>query len=1657
MANVIQGSPADDNLMGTSVADYISGGDGRDTILGLDGNDTLRGDAGNDLLDGGSGFDTYLFARGDGHDVVMAGIPGSPGQPDQLGFGPGINLADVDVVMQDGGLLLVLKGSNDSVFVPDYFNAAEPDRLLIRFIDGSALDAPAINRKLNPTDDNLVGTPAAEVLDGGLGHDHLMGQEGNDLLYGDAGNDWMDGGAGADVYLFGYGDGHDSVMAMGPDSVGDQIVLASGINVTDVSLQAEGPDLIVSLQGSADSIRLMGYFNAAEPDRPALRFGGGAIWDGALVQRKVFGSGVNIGGSSANDFLEGGAGRDTIFGSDGDDTLYGDGGSDILVGGLGSDTYLFGRGDGQDLVALDFGASGASPDILQLGAGITMADVVFGLSGSDLLLNLKSGGDSVYVAGYMNAPESERLVVRFAGGAALDGQAISQALQSNGMFVGGSPTGPHTLIGSQGDDVLIGTNGDDILYGGQGRDFMDGGQGSDVYLFGRGDGQDMIVNSDPGAPGMPDRLRFASGINMADVDVYNDNGLLTLRIKGSDDMVSIGNYFNMAPQTRMLIQFADGSFWDAQAIDRKLSGTLYLAYGTPGNDVLDGGAGDDVVAGMDGDDLLYGDTGNDRLFGGMGQDTYLFGRGDGQDMVQGSSAELSGDQLVFAGNVNVTDVDVRAEGGDLLLHIQGSTDAVRVTGYFNSNVEDRPIIRFASGAAWDAGIIASKLDPWSQGIYPKIGSHFFEGGLGNDQVMGSPDNDTLYGDGGRDFMDGGPGVDTYLFGRGDGQDSVYAGYIDHYGPFPQSDGLLFGANISIADISVKQVNSTDLLVSVNGTSDSVLLLGYFNLAEPERMRIQFADGSSCDALAINRKLNATPDFIGAQPGGKTLDGGLGNDNIQGTQGDDILYGDAGRDMLIGGPGVDTYWFGLGDGQDSIGDGRYGNERLTDSLRFGYGINLADVNASMQANDLLLSLPGGTDSVQVMGYFNQYDTDRIRIQFADGAGLDGQSVNRMINASDDQLYGTDSPDQLNGGLGNDSLYGQDGDDVLYGDAGNDWLDGGRGSDTYFFGHGDGVDSFVVDGSGGGSDLDQLVLGSGITAADITVARDSMNGRDLQLIFNGSNDHVQLVGYFTGLWSSQCIVRFADGMVWDYAAIDRKLNDYYPGDNFYGSEADDVYDGGNGDDTIYGQGGNDVLYGGAGNDLLDGGNGADAYLFGRGDGRDVVIADTNAQPDGPTDVLRLGAGISVSDVSVSAQGGDLLLNVAGGVDQVRVQNYFMANAQASMRIQFADGFSWDGAAINRQLYATDDKLIGTPDRDVLEGGMGNDTLLGLDENDMLSGSGGQDLLDGGAGVDTMMGGLGNDTYVVDNLADVVIEQASQGKDVIKSSVSFNVPDNVETIVLTGTDNVNATGSAIAGTGLIGNNGNNALTGGAGRDTLSGLFGADTLTGGGDSDVYYLIDEGDTIVESAQDDGLDLIIQLTDYAVMADNVEYLFMKGDFGYSAKGNAQENWLYGNGNGCVLDGRGGDDHIFGKEGADRLMGGLGNDELNGGLGNDTYVFIAGDGKDAIRDVDANAGNADTLVWQGINANQVWLAKSGNDLVISAIGTTDSVTVTGWFLGAAYHVESIVAGGNGKTLSDAKVQGLVNAMSTFAPPPLGQTTLTPAYSNALGNVIASSWS
>jgi len=78
--NVINGTPGNDNLTGTSGNDIINGSEGDDVLTGLRAWDVLNGGDGNDILSGGKGFDNLngglgndTIEGGGGNDVFVLG------------------------------------------------------------------------------------------------------------------------------------------------------------------------------------------------------------------------------------------------------------------------------------------------------------------------------------------------------------------------------------------------------------------------------------------------------------------------------------------------------------------------------------------------------------------------------------------------------------------------------------------------------------------------------------------------------------------------------------------------------------------------------------------------------------------------------------------------------------------------------------------------------------------------------------------------------------------------------------------------------------------------------------------------------------------------------------------------------------------------------------------------------------------------------------------------------------------------------------------------------------------------------------------------------------------------------------------------------------------------------------------------------------------------------------------------------------------------------------------------------------------------------------------------------------------------------------------------------------------------------------------------
>ena len=158
-----------------------------------------------------------------------------------------------------------------------------------------------------------------------------------------------------------------------------------------------------------------------------------------------------------------------------------------------------------------------------------------------------------------------------------------------------------------------------------------------------------------------------------------------------------------------------------------------------------------------------------------------------------------------------------------------------------------------------------------------------------------------------------------------------------------------------------------------------------------------------------------------------------------------------------------------------------------------------------------------------------------------------------------------------------------------------------------------------------------------------------------------------------------------------------------------------------------------------------------------------------------------------------------------------------------------------------------------------------------NNKLTGNNAANVLNGGGGADRMSGGLGDDTYIVDHVGDLVIESGDPlngGTDLVKSRISFVLGNDLEHLVLTGSEAIDGTGNGLDNT-LTGNGAANRLAGGAGNDSLIGYGGADTLYGGDGNDVLTGGAGVDMFVFDCVLDATANMDLVTDFAHRADKI--------------------------------------------------------------------------------------------------------------------------------------------------------------------------------------------
>ncbi|QNM82910.1 calcium-binding protein [Sphingomonas sabuli] len=350
--------------------------------------------------------------------------------------------------------------------------------------------------------------------------------------------------------------------------------------------------------------------------------------------------------------------------------------------------------------------------------------------------------------------------------------------------------------------------------------------------------------------------------------------------------------------------------------------------------------------------------------------------------------------------------------------------------------------------------------------------------------------------------------------------------------------------------------------------------------------------------------------------------------------------------------------------------------------------------------------------------------------------------------------------------------------------------------------------------------------------------------------------------------------------------------------------DTVNGSGFDDTLMGFDGSDTLYGNAGHDQLIGGANSDIMVGGTGD--DVYFVEDF------TDQI----------VELSDEGVDMVYTTLSS---------FELTANFESLVYYGEEFS---------------SFIG----------IGNST------GNYLEGWNGDDILNGRAGSDVMNGMGGNDVFVIDEAGDAVIENAGEGTDEVRASISYTLGENVENLTLTGTANLNATGNGVG----------NLIFGNSGDNVINGAGGADTMRGGAGDDTYFVNDAGDIVAEAAGagDDTVRSSVNFT----LSNNVETLLLTGSAAINGYGNAQANTLLGN------------------AGANVLNGGAGADTMRGGQGDDIYVVDnAGD-----RVVEASGAGIDSvrsLVTFVLDDNIEELQLTGG-AAINGVGNTLDNRITG---------------------------------------------------------------
>jgi Ca2+-binding RTX toxin-like protein len=1179
----------------------------------------------------------------------------------------------------------------------------------------------------------------------------------------------------------------------------------------------------------------------------------------------------------------------------------------------------------------------------------------------------------------------------------MQGDDILEGSGGNDILDGA--TGSDELFGGDGEDTLYGSAFPleyDYLNGGRGNDTLLGGLGMDVFGFQAGDGQDLLRDT-----GNYQYFEFDANVDPSSIALYyTDTSDAKIRLEyGFFNSITSFDTYSVQQIRSVTVGGIDMPLVQRSDLE---DGTFYSTYWS---DVFETGSGNDTIQAN-----------------GIGDDVYRFSEGDGQDLILLGTDPVNTPrrgEILFSSSVDLESLSFSFNGEDAVISY-GSGDHVTLDGNFVGNA----LTRFT---------IASEVIPsWVPVIRSPGSSSQTYGTYGTDHIIGGASSSYIRPGYGNDLIEGGDSADwitlndMYLTGSAVatsiGSKQIRAAGGDDFIVAPLYQGLTFyfdrgdGHDTIDYDWSYSSAHPYQFLVDEDAQSvdfvpagedtlifgDDILLadLGFTRFGDD--LNISFVDGSG--SIFVDSFFHAwdSPD---SQSSGNELYALLDDGRI--PSGFSLL--DTELLALLPATPISKLSFSNGDTVE-MSDVLNASLVLSNATMFG---TEANDNLYGTEGDDVIHAYGGDDFIEDAGGHNVIDAgagnDEIRVESA--SEIDAGSGNDEIYIRGGSVVNAGSGDDTVNAWGDNSINPGSGDDMV-------WLNDG--DNIVHFGPGYGTDRITFDVDAGATLI--VEMAADLTLGDILIFGTSFEGNDFLSISLPATGDVLVPMGVTYQTETNLRVPHPHAML---AELRFSNGTVLSGEQLFAmaSPIPDPLFGTAGNDEITGSQSNDLIIGGAGDDVLRGGAGADIFLIeGHGEGMNHIIGgegfDTilGSSGDDTFGLAKMTKGYSIEKIN----GGSGYNTIVGN----SANNSLNFSATELINISRIDG--GDG----------DDTIHGSHSDDVIVGGRGNDVLRGNDGDDIFWVEGvdqGIDHFIGGNGFDAIQGGNDDDIF---NISRMLVD----GESIEKIDGGLGLNRIVGTV---DNDNLDFSMTELLNIAKIdGAGGNDIIRGSQGDDVIVGGLGSDTLRGLGGDDVFLVAGQSQGVDRFIGGSGFDTVMgtdaddtfAFSAFLQAADSIE----KVDGGLGTDrivGSQDNNTLDFRATELAsiasISGGDGDDLIFGSEGNDVAFGGSGNDTLSGHTGDDFYVFWRSQGQDTINNDDANSTATDSLWFFGIEHDDLWLYRSGNNLLIDVVGTDDQVAVNGWYARDEDQLDAIYT--NGRLMLGNQVDQLVSAMASFDVP------------------------